>query len=313
MVILKNLFFVLRDTFTEFNEDAAPRLAAALAYYTAFSIAPLLILLIALVGLVVGQDTVQSEILTQVQGAVGEDGAEIVSDLIEANTRPAQGIVATVIAVVTLLLGALGVFANLQASLDVIWDVEGTKRPGGVVGFVREKLLSFGMLLIVGFLLLVSLVLGTALSALNTYMVGLLPGIEFLLGLVNLVISLVVTTFLFMMLYKFLPHVKLSWRDVAIGAAVTALLFTIGRTLLGLYLANSAPASAYGAAGSFVVILLWVYYSSQILLFGAEFTQVFTRRYNSRLDVIPLPIKKAEPAKPVEAPASPSAKPSNLW
>jgi membrane protein len=207
-----------------------------------------------------------------------------VEDLIDNTTEPENGIISTVLSIGALLLGALGVFNHLQNALDRIWDVDQEQRQGGVRGFVKDKLLSFSMILVVGFLLLVSLVISTALSVLDNYLAKLLPGLDILLQFLSIVLSFGVTTLLFMCIYKFLPHTTIQWRDVGVGAAVTSLLFTIGRTVLGLYLGNSATSSTYGAAGALVIILLWVYYSAQIILFGAEFTQVFTKRYGSQLD-----------------------------
>jgi membrane protein len=262
-------------------------LAAALAYYTAFAIAPLIILVVAIVGLIVSQDTVQTQILDQIQATVGPDAADLVRGLITDASEPGQGIFSTIVSVVALLFGALGVFEHLQTALDRIWDVEKVETEGGLKGtimnFLKNKLLSFGMLLVIGFLLLVSLILSAGLSVVDGMLASRFPGADVMLRIVSFVLSFGVITLLFMFIFKFLPHAEIQWRDVWIGAAVTALLFTIGRTLLGLYLANTATASTYGAAGALVVVLLWVYYSAQIVLLGAEFTQVFARRYGSRI------------------------------
>lgn len=314
MTYIRAFFDLLRTTFQEWNEDDAPRLAAALAYYTAFSIAPLLVIIIGIVGLVVNQDTVRQEIITQVQGAVGGDAAEMVSTLIDNAAKPADGLISTLLGVGALLLGALGIFANLQASLDIIWDVDRSARPGGIVAFARAKLLSFGMLLIVGFLLLISLVLTTVLSALNQYVLNLLPAAELLAGLLNVGVSFAVTTVLFALIYKFLPSVKLTWRDVWIGAAVTSVLFTIGRTILGSYLGSSSTASVYGAAGAFVLILLWVYYSAQIVLFGAEFAQVYTRRYGShKVATQPSTVVREQTSARLQLPAVTATRAQQKW
>lgn len=279
---LKEIFSLFKRTFEEWNEDKAPRLAAALAYYTAFSLAPLLIVVIALVGVIFGQESAQQEISAQIAASAGSDVASTIESLIEASQKPAEGAISTIIGVVTLLLGAMGVFGQLKGALNEIWDVKPVAKPGGLFGFVREHILNFGMLLVVGLLLLVSLIISTVLSALDAYMLGLLPGWEIVLQILSFVISFLVTTLLFALIYKFLPDIEIQWRDVIIGAALTSLLFSIGRFALSLYLGNSAVASPYGAAGSFVLILLWVYYSAQIIFFGAEFTQVFARRYGSR-------------------------------
>lgn len=281
---LKTFFNLLKQTFTEWNEDHAPRLAAALAYYTAFSIAPLLVVVIGVVGIIVSQQTVQEQILTEVQRSVGPDAAKMVGELITNASKPAEGLLATILGIATLLLGAGGAFGQLQDALNTIWDVDPSstgKQNSGVRLQIQNKFLSFGMVLVVGFLLLVSLVINAVIAALSTYVGSLVPGVEFLVTLLNLVISLVVITAMFALLYKFLPKIKLEWRDVIIGAALTSVLFTVGRFLLGWYLGRSGTASAYGAAGSFVLILLWIYYSAQIVLFGAEFTQVYARRHGS--------------------------------
>lgn len=296
---LKIFFSLLTQTFTEWNEDHAPRLAAALAYYTAFSIAPLLVVVIGVVGIIVSQQTVQNQILSEVQRSVGPDAAKMVDELIINASKPAEGLLATILGIATLLLGAGGAFGQLQDALNTIWDVDPSstgKRNSGVVLQIQNKFLSFGMVLVVGFLLLVSLVINAVIAALSTYVGTLLPGVEFLVSLLNLVISLIVITAMFALLYKFLPKIKLEWRDVIIGAALTSVLFTIGRFLLGWYLGRSGTTSAYGAAGSFVLILLWIYYSAQIVLFGAEFTQVFARRHGSLQGSKTVPVSRNTPA-----------------
>jgi membrane protein len=306
---LKVFFGLLKQTFTEWNEDHAPRLAAALAYYTAFSIAPLLVVVIGIVGIIVSQQTVQNQILFEVQRSVGPDAAKMVDELIINASKPAEGLLATILGIVTLLLGAGGAFGQLQDALNTIWDVDPSstgKQNSGVRMQIQNKFLSFGMVLVVGFLLLVSLVINAVIAALSNYVGGLVPGVEFLVSLLNLVISLVVITAMFALLYKFLPKIKLEWRDVIIGAALTSVLFTIGRFLLGWYLGRSGTVSAYGAAGSFVLILLWIYYSAQIVLFGAEFTQVYARRHGSLQGskTVPAPRNASAPtAGTVPAPA----------
>lgn len=289
MKLIKTIFSMLKETFDEWNEDGAPRLAAALAYYTAFSIAPLLLLLIAMVGLIADQATAREQIITTVQSSISPEAAGIVGDLIDNAQKPTTGIISTIVGVVTLILGAIGVFSNLQTALDIIWDVDEdkTKKSTGIRGIVRDKLLSFGMIFVIGFLLLVSLVIGTAVSALDNYLLTRWPALAFLMQILSFAISFGVTALLFAMIYKFLPHVRIAWRDVIVGASFTSLLFTIGRTLLAQYLGNSATTSAYGVAGAFVVILLWVNYSAQILLFGAEFTQVYARRRNPNIQAKP--------------------------
>lgn len=282
--MLRTAFDLLKQTFKEFNEDNAPRLAAALSYYIAFSLAPLLVLTIAIVGFVVQQDTARAEVLAIVTDVMGESAGAFVAELVEATNQPTTGIISTVLGVSALLLGALGSFEQLKSALNTVWNVPDKLKPGGIRGLVFNKLLSFGMVLMVGFLLLVSLVLSTILAWFESYTVTLVPGAEVVMRLLNLLLTFGVVVLLFAMIYRFLPDITLEWRDVWVGAVITALLFTIGKHALGLYLGNSGTASAYGAAGSFVLILLWIYYSAQIVLFGAEFTQVYARRYGSLRD-----------------------------
>lgn len=271
---------LLKKTFQEWQEDKASRLAAALAYYTAFSIAPLLIIVIAIAAFFFGEQAAQGEIVGQIQGLVGREGAEAIQTMIQNSRKPTTGIVATLISIGILLFGATNVFVQLQDALNTIWEV--TPKPG-VKGIVKTRIISFSMILGIGFLLLVSLVLSAALAALGNYLGGMMPGFQFLWSTLNFCISFGIITLLFALIYRFLPDVKITWGDVAIGAAITALLFTIGKTLIGLYLGNSSVGSTYGAAGSFVVLLLWVNYSAQILLFGAEFTQVYANKFGSKI------------------------------
>jgi membrane protein len=278
---LKTLFELLKQTFKDWQADHAPRLAAALAYYTAFSLAPLLVIAIAIAGLLLGQDQVRTQVLGLVQSSVSADAATLLGSLLDSAAKPREGLIATVIGLVTLVFGAIGAFGQLQNSLDAIWDVEDRVKPGGIIGMIRTNLLNFGMVIFLGFLLLVSLVLSTILTGVGQWM-GTYLGTGIILQIINIVIGFAVITLLFALIYKVLPHTEVAWRDVWVGAAFTALLFSVGRYVLSLYLATSGTASSYGAAGSFVVILLWIYYSAQILLFGAEFTQVFSARFGTR-------------------------------
>jgi membrane protein len=264
-------------------EDQAPTLGAALAYYTVFSMAPLLIIVIAIAGLFFGQEAAQGQIFDQLRGLLGEESGKAMQDMVQnASAKPATGLVAGVIGVVTLLFGASGVFGQLQTSLNAIWNVQ--PKPGrGILGVVQDRILSFGFILVVGFLLLISLVLTAAIAVVGEWFSGMLPGIQPLAHIVNFVLSLALVTLLFAMIFKFLPDAKVAWHDVWIGAFITAMLFIVGKFALGLYLGKSAVGSSYGAAGSLIVLLLWVYYSSQILFFGAEFTQVYANRFGSRL------------------------------
>lgn len=280
---LKMLFQLLRGTLNEFNADKAPRLAAALAYYTAFSIAPLLLVIISIAGLVWNQEAVQNQLDTQIAGVVGSDTAQTINDLVASANHPSTGVVASIIGVVTLLLGAAGVFGQLQDALNTVWGVQ-PKPNQGIIAMLRVRFISFTMVFGIGFLLLVSLVISTILSALNGWLISRLPLSEFILQVINFAISFGVITLLFAVVYKVLPDAKIAWRDVWVGAAVTSLLFSIGKFFIGLYIGNSSTASSYGAAGSFVVLLLWIYYSAMIFLFGAEFTQVWARTFGKQIE-----------------------------
>lgn len=280
---MKAILDLLKETFAEWNKDKASRLAAALAYYTTFSLAPLLIIVIAIAGAVFGQEAARGEIVGQIQGLIGKDGAEFVETAIENANKPTTGRIASIISVVVLLFGASGVFAELQDALNTVWEVQ-AKPERGLINVIRNRFLSFTMVLGIGFLLLVSLVASAGLAATVNFLGHLLPpGIDFVWQLVNFIFAFVVTTVLFGLIYKVLPDVKIGWSDVWIGAALTSVLFSIGRYLLGQYLGNSSFGSTYGAAGSLVVVLAWVYYAAQILFFGAEFTQVYARKYGSQI------------------------------
>ncbi|MBD2102916.1 YihY/virulence factor BrkB family protein [Leptolyngbya sp. FACHB-261] len=273
---------LIKETITEWNEDKASRLAAALAYYTVFSLAPLLIIAIAVAGFVFGEEAARGQLDDQIQHLVGAEGADAIQAMIQGASKPSSGRIATIIGIVTLLFGASGVFGQLQEALNTIWEV--APKPGrGIVGFIKDRFLSFSMVLGTGFLLLVSLVLSAILSGISAYLGGLLPGFDILWQVVNFAISFGVTSLLFALIYKVLPDANVAWGDVTIGAIATSLLFTIGRTLIGIYLGSSGVGSTYGAAGSLVIVLLWVYYSAQILFLGAEFTQVYARKYGSRI------------------------------
>jgi membrane protein len=272
---------LLKSTFKDWNEDKASRLAAALAYYTAFSVAPMLLIAIAIAGLVFGDEAAQGSIFVQVQGLLGPEAAGTIETAVKNSRQPGASTVSAIIGLVTLVWSASNVFSQLQDALNTIWEVQ--PKPAGLVGSLKRRLLPMSMVLGIGFLLLVSLVLSAGLAALGRFFEGLLPGTSALWEVVNFVISFGVITGLFAAIYKLLPDVEIRWSDVWIGAAVTALLFTIGKLLIGLYLGNASIGSTYGAAGSLLVVLVWVYYSAQILFFGAEFTQVYARRYGSQI------------------------------
>ena len=284
--LFSNLPNLLKLTYQEWKEDKASRLAAALAYYTIFSLAPLLIIVIAIAGFFWQKAAVQSQVMSQIQGLVGVQGATFVSNLLTSASNPSRGIFATIIGFITLLLGALGAFNELQDALNTIWNVKEEETKGLVQSLKKtlfNKLLSFAMILGIGFLLLVSLVISAGLSAVQTYLGSILPFSEFVSQLINLAISIAVIAVLFALIYKFLPDAEIAWRDVWLGAFVTAVFFSLGKTLIGLYLGSRAVGSSFGAAGSLVLLLVWIYYSAQILFFGAEFTQVYANTMGSRI------------------------------
>lgn len=274
------IWTLLKRTVEEWLDDNASQLAAALSFYTAISIAPLLVMLILIAGLVWGEYAVQSQLMTQLRDTIGPQGAEFIAAVLDNANRPNTASLAGLISLGILLWGSTNVFAQLQASLNAIWNVE-VKPDRGILGVAKDRLLSFSMVLGVAFLLLVSLILSAILAAISNSFVTLLPGAEWLWQMANFTLSFGVITLLLAAIYKILPDVEIAWRSVWIGAAVTALLFTIGKFALGLYLGNAT--SAYGAAGSVMAFLLWVYYSAQILFFGAEFTQVFANRHGSKI------------------------------
>lgn len=274
---LKDGVRLIKGTIAEWQEDNVPVLAAALAYYTVFSLAPLLLIAIAIAGLVFGEEAARGELVRQIQGLVGKEGAEAIQSMIQNAHKPGSGgTLATIIGVVLLMFGASGVFGQLQSALNTIWEVK--PKPGqGIRSFLVSRFLSFAMVLVIGFLLLVSLLLSTVLATVSHFFSNLTPGFPILGQVINFVISFGVITLLFASIYKFLPDVRVPWKNLWVGAAVTAILFNIGKLAIGLYLGNSSVGSTYGAAGSLVVLLIWVFYSAQILLIGAEFTQVYSK------------------------------------
>jgi len=278
MPTLKFFYNVFKSTITEWINDKVPQMGAALAYYTVFSIAPFLVIIISVAGLIFGEQAARQAIATEIERTVGHDVAVAISQLLEHATTPQGYTIATILGIVVLLFGASGVFVQLQDSLNTIWKV--VPKPGrGVLGVVRDRFLSFAVVLGTGFLLLVSLVFSAALSVLTRHLASdALPGGMQFWNVANEVMSLVFVTALFALIYKVMPDAKIKWRHVWAGAVMTAVLFTIGKALIGFYLGQSGTATAFGAAGSLVVILVWVYYSSQIILFGAEFTRAYTEQ-----------------------------------
>jgi membrane protein len=288
---LKGYWGLLKEAGREWLEDKAPRLGAALAYYTALSIAPLLVIAIFIAGMAFGKEAAQGYLLDQIRDLVGGQGGQAIETMLAHANQPRTGSLAAVLGMITLLAGAAGVVSQLQDALNTIWEV--APKPGrGVIGFLKDRFLSLAAVLGLGFLLLVSLVLSTVLTALAAFFVGLMPALAPALEAVNFVVSLAVTALLFALIFKLLPDAKIAWGDVWVGAALTALLFTLGKFLLGFYLGRSGITSTYGAAGSLVALLVWVYYSAQIVFFGAEFTKAYANRFGSRIvpsrDAVPL-------------------------
>jgi membrane protein len=281
---------LLKNTFTDWSEDKAPRLAAALAYYTVFAIAPILIIAISIASIFFSG--AEEQIIAQVSGLIGPQAGDAIKTMIQnRETNNSSNLLATVIGLVTLLVAATGLFGELQDSLNTIWEVQ-PKPNQGILATLKNRFFSFTMVLGVGFLLLVSLVISTALSALGNAFGGPPESQTIVWKAINFVISFGVTTLLFALIYKVIPDVKIAWSDVWIGAVATAVLFTLGKFLIARYLATESTASTYGAAGALVLLLIWVYYSAQILFLGAEFTQVYAKAYGSK-------IQPAENAIPV--------------
>ena len=277
--LVGNTSSLLKQTFQEWLQDKAPQLGAALAYYTVFSLAPLILVLLAIIGVVFRDDPAGawSKMTQQMGYFLDPSAVQVVQDIAQKASQPGKSTIATIIGIALALFGASGVFGQLQDALNTIWGVKA--KPGrGVWGFLRSRFLSFAMVAGICFLLLVSLTIEALLKAVSQYIQSILPGgIVFALA-IYLIFDFAVIILFFAMIFKFLPDVKIQWRDVWIGAVMTAIFFGVGKWALGLYLNSGAAGSAYGAAGSLITLLLWVYYSSQILLFGAEFTQVYAGR-----------------------------------
>lgn len=278
----KDVGAVVTKSVTAWFEDNASSLGAALAFYTLFSVAPILIIAVSVAGYVFGDDNAQNQVLAQLQELVGEAGATAIKALLNSAHYSDKKGLAAAIGVVTVLVGATSVFGELQNALGRIWQTPPNQKKGGWWRFVRGRVLSLGLVLGVGFLLLVSLVASAALAAFDGWLGRSLPELSLMLPVVDLLVSLGMTVLLFALIYKYVPNEDIPWSDVWVGATVTALLFTVGKLLIGLYLGRSSFNSAYGGAGSLVVLLLWIYYSAQIFLLGAEFTRVFAYEHGSR-------------------------------
>ena len=277
------LWNLAKKVFREWREDDANRLAAALSFYAAISIAPLLVLALTIMGFVYGRQSAQQQILGQIQNIMGQQSASVLTTILNNANQPHVASFAGVLGIIVLLWGASNVFAQLQDAMNVVWDVELNENTGFWM-VAKKRVLSFVMIVAIGFLLVVSMILSAALTFFNSHLDGLLPGTNWLWQASDQVVSFIIITFLFALIYKVLPDAKIAWRDVWWGAGVTALLFTFGKYLLGIYLGVQSVGSAYGAAGSLVVFLIWVYFSAQIFFLGAEFTQVYSRRLGHGLE-----------------------------
>ncbi len=297
---------VLKETASGWDDDNVARLAASLAYYTLLSIAPLIILAVAVAGLAFGEEAARQHIAGQLAAVVGGGAAGAIQTIAANAKAPGSGILGLVVGIVVLLFGASGVFGELQSALNTVWDV--APKPGrGIGGIIKDRFFSFTLVVGVAFLLLVSLVVSAALTWVGQVFAASLPGGAVVWQILNFTISLAVITALFALMFKTIPDVHIKWRDVWVGSAVTAGLFVLGKFLLGLYLGSAGVSSAYGAAGSIVALVIWVYYSSQVLLVGAEFTEVYARLYGSRITpdekAVRLERPQAEPTEPAHHPA----------
>ncbi len=279
-------FLLIKETFSEFSKDDVSRLAAAMAYYTVFSLAPLLIIAISLAGYFFGEDAVRGHLMQQISGLIGAEGGAAIETMVKGAYQAEQGTLATVIGVVILLFGATGLFVQLQDALDRIWGVKSVSSEG-ILGFLFTRWLSFTMILIIALILLVSLFLSAVLSFLTENASHYLTVPGYMLELTNISISFVISSLLFAMVFKILPNIHILWKNVWVGAIFTSLLFSAGKYLIGLYLGQAAVSSGYGAAGSLIIVMMWSYYSALIILIGAEFTKVYAR--NSRHTLTPKP------------------------
>lgn len=290
---ISNWFKLVKSAVVAWSDDYAPSMGAAISYYTLFSLAPLLVLVIAVAGLAFGAEAVRGQISAQLSALMGPDTAEAIEAMVQSSTVSDGGLWASLASIAVLVVGATSVFSELQSALDRIWHVPESKKPSGIWGLLRARLFSLGLILGLAFLLMVSLAISAGLAAVGSYLGGLLPGQEALLQVLNTALALVVTTVLFAMIFKLMPTAKVAWHDVWVGAIVTALLFEVGKLLIGLYLGKSALASSFAGAGALVILLAWVYYAAQIFLLGAEFTKVYAHTHGSA--------RVLEPTAPAQA------------
>ena len=307
---LKQFWALAKESFTAWSDDYAPSMGAALAYYSLFSIAPLLLIAITIAGFFFGAEAARGEILEQMRGLIGEEGGVALEGLLKSASEPANSVIGMVTGVVLLIIGATTVVAELQSALDRIWRAPAPQKQSGIVKWIRARALSLGLIAAVGFLLMVSLVASAAMTALGRWWGGWFGEWKNLLEIVNQVVSFVIFAALFALIYKLLPRVKIAWRDVWVGAAVTSLLFAVGKFLIGYYLGTGSVASGFGAAASIVVLLVWLFYSAQIFLLGAEFTWVYAHRFGSLRGTRPptdaprVPRRPQEPVAGIQLPLS---------
>jgi membrane protein len=279
-VRLKGIWEFTKDVFDKFIDDKCPKLGAALSFYTIFSVAPIIVISIAVAGLIFGKDAARGEVIEQIKGLVGYDGAKVIQTLLKNAQYSAKSFITIMTGFVALVIGSTIVFVELQDSLNIIWKVRPKPGRSMIKGLLKDRIQSFAMVIASGFLLLVLLVVSAVISSINNYVsITFFDIPKFILDFSNIVISLLMTFILFMMIFKVLPDVRIKWKHVWVGALVTSVLFVLGKYLIGLYIGTSSLSSTYGAAGSLVVFLLWVYYSAQILFLGAEFTQVYANKY----------------------------------
>ena len=281
---------IVKTTLSAWTDDKVPRLAASLAYYTALSLAPLIVVLLGIAGLAFGRTAAQGQLLWQIRTVIGAPGARAIQALMIAANKPSTGLLATILGLVTVFFSATSAVVELTDALNTIWRVPATTTASGlraVVVYLKQRSLSFALVAGVGLFLLISLFVNAWLAAVGKYFSGLLPSSEGFLEILNFIVSFLVLTFLFAVIFRVLPNVRLNWSDVAIGAGVTSLLFTVGKLVIALYLGKSTVGSAYGAAGSFVVLLVWIYYSALVFFLGAEFTKVYTQTVGSHSSVQP--------------------------
>lgn len=306
----KKIIYLIKETFKEFNEDNAIYYSASLSYYTIFSLPPIIIIIVSIAGSIFGKDVVSKEIYDQISHLLGQEGVNQVKEMVEGAQKARSSSFAKIIGILTLLFASTGVFIAIQSSLNVIWEVK-AKPKSNIIKLIKDRILSFAMIVSISFLLLVSLIVHAFLVAIiNLFNESFGEVTIIIIQGLNFIIPLGVVTLLFAMIFKYLPDAKINWRDVWRGAFVTALLFTAGKFLIGLYLGNSTIGSAYGAAGTVILILLWVFYSSILLFLGAEFTQVYAKSYGKRIEPSEYAVK-VEKTVVEKSPGPNSGKPDN--